>query len=462
MWHAARPRRPVLRRVRQRADARCRRGNMIARLAAALTARRMIALAILSTLATTAVVAAATRRRDDGADVVALAALRRAPVAVAAAPAPAAVASTTPPSTGAPTPTPAPATAGPKGSPRASRPATTSAPPTGVAGPTTTSGGAPPKPKPARIKHVFVIALDGPGNEAFAPASAARYLSAQLRPQGTLLSGYTTLGGGELADEIALISGQAPNPATSAGCTTYSDFPNGAKPDANGLIAGSGCVYPIIALTLPDQLTSAGLTWRAYVEGMGAVAGAPATCRHPGPGAPDPTAAPGRTDEYATRHNPFVYFHSLLDLGDCSANDIALDHLGSDLTAIRTTPNLAFIAPNLCDGGGEQPCLDGTPGGLGAADAFLNQWVPRITQSPAYRADGLLVIAFAGGGAQARTSALLLSRYARPGSASTADYTPYSLLRSIEDIFAVEHLGGAAAAGVRSLLGDALAGARAR
>jgi hypothetical protein len=222
-------------------------------------------------------------------------------------------------------------------------------------------------------------------------------------------------------------------------------------------------VYPIGALTLPDQLTSAGLTWRAYVEDMGAAGGAPTTCRHPGPGEPDPSAAPGAVDEYATRQNPFVYFHSLLDLGDCNTNDVTLDRLGSDLAAVKTTPNLAFIAPNLCHGGSAQPCPDGTPGGLPAADGFLNQWVPRITQSPAYRADGVLVIAFAGGsGTQARTGALLLSRYARPGSASIVAYSPHALLRSIEDIFALKHLAGAAAPGVKSLLGDALQRARGR
>jgi hypothetical protein len=435
---------------------------VIARLAAALTTRRMTALTLVSILATTAVVAVATRHHDNSADLVALAALRRAPATVAAAPAPSPAASAVPPATGTPTPTPTPAptpAAAPvKDSPSARRPATTT--PTATTPATTTpTATTPPVPrsKPAKIKHVFVIALAGHGDQAFAPASPARYLNTQLRPQGALLSGYSALGSGELPDSVALISGQAPNPQTVAGCPTYADFPPATLPDASGEVPGSGCVYPIGALTLPDQLTSAGLTWRAYVEDMGNANGAPATCRHPGPGAQDPTTAPSHGDEYATRSNPFVYFHSLLDLGDCMTNDVTLDQLTGDLAATRTTPNLVFVAPNLCHGGGEQPCLNGDPGGLPAADAFLSQWVPLITQSPAYRADGLLVIAFAGAtGTQTRTGALLLSRYAQPGSGSTRAHNPYSLLRSIEDIFALKHLAGAGATGVGSLLSDVL------
>ena len=32
----------------------------------------------------------------------------------------------------------------------------------------------------------------------------------------------------------------------------------------------------------------------------------------------------GAGSDYATRHNPFIYFHSLLDLGGCSSNDVGI------------------------------------------------------------------------------------------------------------------------------------------
>jgi phosphatidylinositol-3-phosphatase len=39
---------------------------------------------------------------------------------------------------------------------------------------------------------------------------------------------------------------------------------------------------------------------------------------------------------------------------------------------------------------------------------------------------------------------VLLSQYVQPGSADATPYNHYSLLRSIEDIFGLDHLGFAA------------------
>jgi hypothetical protein len=45
-----------------------------------------------------------------------------------------------------------------------------------------------------------------------------------------------------------------------------------------------------------------------------------------------------------------------------------------------------------------------------------------------------------------RTGALVISRYAKVGSTSRKRYTPYSVLRSIEDLYALKALGRAKAA----------------
>jgi phosphatidylinositol-3-phosphatase len=52
-----------------------------------------------------------------------------------------------------------------------------------------------------------------------------------------------------------------------------------------------------------------------------------------------------------------------------------------------------------------------------------------------------------GGG---RIGAVLLSPLIRPGTVSTVDYNHYSLLRTVEDIFGLPHLGDAAMPQVRS------------
>jgi hypothetical protein len=141
---------------------------------------------------------------------------------------------------------------------------------------------------------------------------------------------------------------------------------------------------------------------------------------------------------------------------------VALTRLPGDLASASTTPSLTFITPGLCHDGHDATCADGGPGGMPAADAFLREWVPRITSSPADRSDGLLAIVFdeaasdssaccgevhgpntpAPGGQSAgpgggRTGAVLLSPFIRPGTTSDQQYNHYSLLRSIEDYFGV-------------------------
>src|SRR5262249_35081173 len=98
--------------------------------------------------------------------------------------------------------------------------------------------------------------------------------------------------------------------------------------------------------------------------------------------------------QYAVRHNPFAYFHSIIDSPVCAERDVPLDRLPADLANEASTANLSYITPNLCHDGHDSPCVDGQPGGLVSADGFLRPWVPRILASPAYRHDGLLVVTF--------------------------------------------------------------------
>ena len=66
-----------------------------------------------------------------------------------------------------------------------------------------------------------------------------------------------------------------------------------------------------------------GLSWRGYMEDMGndPVRDNGVNCAHPVPNSQDQTQSASATDQYASRHNPFIYFHSLLDSGDCARND---------------------------------------------------------------------------------------------------------------------------------------------
>ena len=173
---------------------------------------------------------------------------------------------------------------------------------------------------------------------------------------------YYGIGHASLDNYIAMISGQAPNPSTQADCRRFADFV-AAAPLARPA-AGQRLRLPADVTTLADQLTRAGLTWRDYNEDMGAdPTRESATCGHPAVGAADHTETATPTDMYATRHDPFVYFHSIIDnAGACDSHVVSLDAAARDLAPARSTRRTTpFITPNLCNDGHDAPCANGRP-----------------------------------------------------------------------------------------------------
>ncbi|HTQ36594.1 MAG TPA: alkaline phosphatase family protein [Steroidobacteraceae bacterium] len=367
----------------------------------------------------------------------------------------------------------------------------------------------------AGIRHVFVILLENKNYEdTFGNSTQDPYLQKQLVSQGALLTRYFGTGHVSLDNYIALISGQSPTPDTADDCPNFTNVEQTGTTGDGQVIAAKGCVYGSGVRNIVDQLKARGLSWKGYMEDMGNdPARESATCGHPAVGGRDnarsfqgPSEAVPQGDGYVTRHNPFVYFHSIIDSPDCNAHVVRLEALPADLTSAATTPGFALIAPNLCNDGhdgsgdGRSRCKNGEPGGLASIDAFLQAWVPKITSSPAFQKDGLLVITFdesnstmekttdpqtgatitnfvfpgkaccgqqpgpnlagvrpgttALGGKSSfvyegfggdRVGALLLSPFIKPGSTSDTAYNHYSLLRSIEDILGLDgHLGYAA------------------
>jgi len=299
--------------------------------------------------------------------------------------------------------------------------------------------------EPGPIQHVFLVSLASPGYEAaFGPASQMPYLSGTLRSQGVLLTNYSLLDTAPLPNGIAAVSGQPPSEATKAGCPRYED-----------------CVQEVETLTLADQLVAAQLKWHGYLEAMQNLEAKPENCV-----APEPEAAAAPTPSgYSPLLNPFVFFHSLLDLGDCDENDVPLDDLQGDLRKAEKTANFSYISPSLCNAGFRGTCPEGTADGAAAADAFLAKVVPEILASPAYKKDGLLIVSFgaadpappvdpaAPAADPRKVGALLVSPLLSPGGTDAVAYDPYSVLRSIEDLFALDPLGKAGGAKVKSFSG---------
>lgn len=341
--------------------------------------------------------------------------------------------------------------------------------PSGAAAKTTTA-------KPPAIKHVFVINLENKNyDETFGPASPATYLSKDLPAKGALLEQYFAIGHVSLDNYIAEISGQGPSKQTQLDCTTYSDFVSTGTGDL-GQALGDGCVYPKSVKTIADQVAAKKLTWKGYMEDMSS------PCLHPDLGAKDPYLVAGASNPssaYATRHNPFMYFHSIVDSPSCQQNVVPLTGLESDLASVKTTPNYSMITPNLCNDGHDATCATGGPGGLDGINTWLQTWVPKILASPAFKKDGLLIVTFdeaeavgdsadattccntptypnvtsasstAEGPGGGRVGAVLVSPFIKPGTTSTTPYNHFAMLCSVEDIFGVKHLGYAGQSGLQ-------------
>jgi hypothetical protein len=393
------------------------------------------------------------------------------------------------------------------------------------------------------ITHVMVIDLENEGAaDTFGSATNEPYLANTLEPIGELVANYFAIGHVSLDNYIAQVSGQAPNLLTDSDCESsagaqYEDMsPGTLDPDHKtfpGQVDGQGCVMPARVQTIGNQLDAAypktkNSNWREYAEDMGNDPardhGVPdplggTDCAHPvqvngnasettglaeGPNASAGQVKSTISDQYADRHDPFIFFHSVIDNpSTCNRDDVPLGtvtvgqngaadqfkgHLARDLAEASTTPRFSFVTPNLCDDGHDATCAgfntDGTTaGGFAGDNAWLSHWMPLILKSPAYRSGTMLVVltfdesdlgdATAGdneqpgpnnpnpgfspllhAGAQepptgtlpggGRVGALLLNPiWIHPGTVDTqGSYNHYSALRTYEDLLGITK-GGA-------------------
>jgi phosphatidylinositol-3-phosphatase len=358
----------------------------------------------------------------------------------------------------------------------------------------TAAGGAAPRTgvyKPPKVRHVFVIMLE---NEDYATTfgepSADPYLAQTLPAEGALLEDYYATGHESNDNYIALVSGQPPNPANQSDCQLYDNLIDPST-EADGVEGGIGCVYPVSVANVGTQLTAVHKSWKAYEQDMGNDPNREAAaCGHPALEGKDETQDAVEGDGYATRHDPFVYFHSVIDEPKyCDEHVVALGGpegtmpaaalrgetgLASDLKSAAKTPNFSFITPNLCEDGHDFPCKNQPSGATALADIdhFLEVWVPKITGSPAFKQNGLLLITFdESDGAQSdssscceeqpgpdsplpgitgpgggRIGAVLISPFIKPGTVSDVPYNHYSALASFESLLGLPRLAEAASA----------------
>jgi phospholipase C len=240
-----------------------------------------------------------------------------------------------------------------------------------------------PTPKPTPNSHIFVIVME---NKSPAQALSGAY-TASLAQRYALLTNYHAVAHPSLPNYLALTSGK-----------TYGITDDGYHPLPRGGIG--------------DQLTSAGVSWRAYMEGMSG------DCLTDGSG-------------YAVKHNPFAYYGA-----SCPSNVVSFDPLAGDLTS--NTPQFVWISPDLCHDTHDCPVQSG--------DDWLALTVPKITASPAWRQNGVLFIVWDEADDQSNAVAALVIAPRLQAHSSAVAYDHYSLLATIQDRLGVGRLGNTASA----------------
>jgi hypothetical protein len=184
---------------------------------------------------------------------------------------------------------------------------------------------------------------------------------------------------------------------------------------------------------LADQLATAGIAWKAYMEDM------PHPCYHG-----------GSYRGYAKKHNPFLYYTSVSGDPARCANVVPFGELAGGLRA-RGLPTFTWITPNLCD--------DMHDCSVSTGDRFLRHLVPSLLAG--LGPHGLLALVWDEGstdsGCCRRASggrvALVLAGPDVKRGVYTKPVDHYSLLRLFEDVLGVPRLRSAACPCTPSLNG---------
>jgi hypothetical protein len=262
---------------------------------------------------------------------------------------------------------------------------------TATSSPATSPATQPPLPSAAgaRFDHIFVVLEENMSYGQVVGNSSAPYINGLIK-RYALATNYSALFHPSLPNYIALTSGSN----------------QGITDDRSPPTAG----YAVDATNLADRLEAAGLTWRAYAESI-----------------PSPGFASSDTTLFATRHVPYLYYKDILDnAGRRTSHVVPFTRLATDLKSTGTTPDYAFITPNLCNDMHDCP--------IGTGDAWLARTVPLILQSRAFATTrSLLVITWDEGSLfDNRVATILVGNDVKSGYRSSRAYDHYSLLHTIE------------------------------
>jgi hypothetical protein len=190
----------------------------------------------------------------------------------------------------------------------------------------------------------------------------------------------------------------------------------------------TGC--SVQATSIIDQLERARLSWRAYMEDL-----------------PRPCFVGAGAGDYAKKHDPFLYY---TPDGRWCPNVVPLGRLYADERA-HSLPRFIWITPNLCH---DMHDCDPSVG-----DRFLSRLLPSLLAR--LGRDGLVFLAWDEGStdegccrlaAGGHVVTIVAGPGVRAGATLATPVDHYSVLQTIEDLFGLGRLRGAACACTPSLL----------
>jgi phospholipase C len=253
------------------------------------------------------------------------------------------------------------------------------------------------KPRVPELERIVVIVFENRSIGELIGSPAAPTFT-RLASRYALLTRYQALARPSLPNYLALVSGSTHG--VTGTCTE--------------------CVFD--ARNLADTIEKSGRTWKTYADGL---------------------PAPGFTGEsfgtYVKRHNPFLYFRSVVSDSARLRRIVPLTAFTRDLTQ-GTLPDFSLVIPDLCNGMHDCP--------VGRGDVWLKRFFRPVLGNPQL-AGGAVFVTFdepnerhtIGDG---RLATLVLGPLVRPGARSHIRHTHYSLLRTIEDSWRLPRLGRSA------------------
>ncbi|UGS35393.1 alkaline phosphatase family protein [Capillimicrobium parvum] len=252
----------------------------------------------------------------------------------------------------------------------------------------------------AARSHVVTIVLENKEEGQVIGSRSAPYLTSLARRGGRAMRSYG-VGHPSLPNYLALTSGSTHGIASD--CTSCS----------------------VDAPSIADQIERAGMTWKAYLEGL-----------------PRPCFLGAGERRYAKKHNPFAYYEPVVrDRARCRRM-VPLTQLDGDLRGNRL-PAYSLVVPDLCH--------DMHDCSVATGDRFLRTLVPPILRRLGPR--GFLVITFdegasdagcCGGSSGGRIATIVVGPGVRRGARMQRPIDQYGVLRSTQQALGLPPLAASA------------------